>query len=176
MDKEKATSFTTIKDLKNVSFQKLGSYFLFTQLPQEDRTFLTGVLADQMAVFTKMLDAFQSEYQRCVDGDTGEPVEDFDLEYLMEWRKKLHQTYDRSKMLLDHHIEHASTKAKRKLKKKYSKMKGDKAGFEQNILPGEIDTEVSLKQLEAILRDQEPAQGEDNPGYDSRDGLGDDHS
>ena len=174
MDKDKGATFNTLKDLKNVSFQKLGCYFLFSQLPLEDRTFLTGILAEQMAVFTKMLDAFQTEYQRCVDAERGEAIGDPDMEYLMEWRKKLHETYDRCKSALDHHVEHVSTKAKRKLKKKYSKMKGDKAGFEQNILSGEIDTEVSLKQLEAILRDQEPSNIDEQIGNDSREVMGDD--
>ena len=163
-------SFSTFKDLRAVSYQKLGCYFLYNQLPAEDRQMITEIFANQAAVFNQMIEAFEKEYTRCLSeessgggGQNASPdiVADPDLEYLMEWRRKMHDTYDYSKHLLDNYIENVSVKVKKKLKKKYSKIKGDRGLFEQSILEGETDTEATLKMIEAILRDKEEEMARD---------------
>ena len=163
----KQASFSTAKDLRNVSYQRLGSYFLFNQLPAEDKAVLGQMMAEQTAMFTLMTEAFEREYQRCVN-DEGEVVEEPNLDHLMEWRKKMQETYDFNKMALDNYIENVSVKAKKKLKKKYSKLKGGKGLMEGSE---NIETEAVLKQIDAILRDRdEKVDIDDNGvGMDSED-------
>ena len=147
MEKEKqGPSYVGLKDLKSVSFQKLGCYFMFRQLPKEDQSFILELFTDQTAVFNLMVDAFEKEYQRCIDKD-GKSVAEPDLEYLMNWRKKMHECYDYNKLVLENYIENVSTNAKKKQKKKYQKMKTDKGLYESSIVGGEIDTDATMSRI-----------------------------
>ena len=141
MEREKAASYTSIKDLRSVSFQKLGCYFMFRQLSQLDQAVILKMYKDQSAVFNLMIEAFEKEYQQCLDKEATDGSQP-DLEYLIAWQKKMRDCYEYNTAYLENYIENVSKSTKKKQKKKYQKLKLEKQ--DQGMLGTDIDPLATL--------------------------------
>ena len=109
---------------------------------------MTKLFSMQTAAYVKMLDAFQEEYDRCLKNSQAEP----DMDLLMLHRKRLHDTYSLSNSLLHNHIENGSqSNSKKKVKKRYLKLKNTKNGVDLGV--ADFEPDVTCKMIESILRD-----------------------